>query len=86
MASQSSNNALLNSKFSQRCIYGMKNKLLLISGLSAIAVLIADYSGNPAESFFNDAPAAESCSYIGLRDWREDERRRAVHVVRYGSD
>jgi hypothetical protein len=65
----------------------MKNKFLSIAGLCAIAVLIAGYSGNPAESFFNDAPAADSCSYIGVHDRREVEKRRTVHhVVRYGSD
>jgi hypothetical protein len=64
----------------------MENKFLLIAGLSAIAVLIADYGGNPAESFSNDAPAADSCSYIGVHDRREDEKRSAVHIVRYRSN
>jgi hypothetical protein len=63
----------------------MENRTLLIAWLSSIAVLTTDYSGNPADSFFNDAPAADRCSYIGLLDRREDEKQSAVQVVRYGS-
>ena len=56
----------------------MENKSLLIAGLGAvIAILIADHSGNPAESFFKDALVADS-SYIGLQDRREAKRKSGV--------
>ena len=56
----------------------MENKFFFITGLSAaMAVLIADYSDNPADSFFNDAHVAHS-SYIGLHDRREVKKKSEV--------